>query len=213
MEIKSFTFNPFQENTYVVYNAKKEAVIIDPGCYERFEEEELTIFISENNLNVLAILNTHCHLDHVFGNQFCMQKYTVDILAHKEEEFTLSLAEKSALMYGIPGLKISPNISRYIVDKEIIQLGDLQFEVIFAPGHAVGHVAFYNAENNLCIAGDILFKGSFGRPDLPGGDIQVLKKSITQRMFTLPENTVIYSGHGPTTTIREEKFTNPILHY
>lgn len=213
MEIKVFTFNPFQENTVVVYNAEKDAVIVDPGCLSREEQDTLSDFISSRELKVHAILNTHCHLDHIMGNHFCVSKYNVDLLAHKEEMFTLSMAERSAEMYGIQGFISSPEPHRFIEDNEELTFGKLTFKVIFAPGHSVGHVAFYNAENNLLIGGDILFRGSFGRVDLPGGSMEVLKESIFSRMFTLPDDTVVVPGHGPATTIGEEKRSNYILQF
>lgn len=213
MKVQVFTFNPFQENTVVVYNEKKDAVIIDPGCLFKQEQDELSGFISKNELNVHAILNTHCHLDHIFGNYFCVKTYNVDLVVHKEELFTLGMAERSAQMYGINEFVNSPEPTRFIEDHEIISFGDLSFQVIFGPGHSVGHVAFYNAENKLLIGGDILFQGSFGRTDLPGGSMDVLKETIYTRMFTLPEDTRVFPGHGPTTTIGAEKVSNYILQF
>ncbi len=213
MKVQVFTFNPFQENTVVVYNNKKDALIIDPGCLFKQEQAELSGFIEKNDLNVLAVLNTHCHLDHIFGNYYCVEKYNVDLIIHKADLFTLGMAQRSAEMYGINEFVDSPEPSRFVEDNEIITFGDLSFKVIFGPGHCVGHVAFYNEENNLLIGGDILFKGSFGRTDLPGGSMDVLKETIFNRIFTLPDNTVVVSGHGPTTTIGEEKESNYILQF
>jgi glyoxylase-like metal-dependent hydrolase (beta-lactamase superfamily II) len=213
MKVETFTFNGFQENTSIVYTAEKDAVIIDPGCYDQHEQEALVDFITSHDLTVHAVLNTHCHLDHIFGNAFCVAKYGVDLYAHKEELFTLVLAEKSAQLYGFPGFIPSPTPTVFIEDNEEIRFGTLAFQVIFGPGHAVGHVAFYNAPNKLLIGGDILFKGSFGRTDLPGGSMEILKKTIHERMFILPEDTVVYPGHGPTTTIGEEKIHNYIWQF
>jgi len=213
MKIQVFTFNPFQENTVVVYNDAKDAVIVDPGCINRSEQQELAGFIAENDLTVHAILNTHCHLDHIFGNSFCVGKYNVDLIAHKEELFTLGLAERSAQLYGITEFVPSPEPHRFVEDNDEISFGGLTFKVIFGPGHSVGHVAFYNAASNLLIGGDILFRGSFGRTDLPGGSMDVLKGTIFNRMFTLPEETVVIPGHGPNTTIGVEKKTNYILEF
>lgn len=212
MIIQTFTFNGFQENTSVVYSGK-DAVIVDPGCYERFEQQALLDFIQSNELKVHAILNTHCHLDHVLGNAFCVDQFQVDLITHKEELFTLSLAERSAQMYGFPAFVNSPEPTVFVEDNQIIRFGELEFKIIFAPGHSIGHIAFYNEANAVLIGGDILFKGSFGRTDLPGGSMEVLKKSIHERMFTLPENTIVYPGHGPTTTIGEEKRSNYIWQF
>ncbi len=212
MIVETFTFNAFQENTSVVYQGS-DAVIVDPGCYDRSEQLALKQFVSEKGLNVHAILNTHCHLDHIFGNAFCVETFQVDLITHKDEMFTLGLAERSAQMYGFPGFEPSPDPNRFVVDHERIQFGALEFQVIFAPGHSIGHIAFYNEAHKVLIGGDILFKGSFGRTDLPGGSMEILKKSIHERMFTLPEDTVVYPGHGPTTTIGEEKRTNYIWQF
>ncbi len=212
MIVETFTFNAFQENTSVVYQGS-DAVIVDPGCYDRSEQLALKQFVSEKGLNVQAILNTHCHLDHIFGNAFCVETFQVDLITHKDEMFTLGLAERSAQMYGFPGFEPSPDPNRFVVDHERIQFGALEFQVIFAPGHSIGHIAFYNEAHKVLIGGDILFKGSFGRTDLPGGSMEILKKSIHERMFTLPDDTVVYPGHGPTTTIGEEKRTNYIWQF
>lgn len=213
MHIEVFTFNPFQENTLVVYNEQKDALIIDPGCYSRMEQEALSGFITDNDLNVLAVLNTHCHIDHILGNAFCLEKYQVELWAHREELFTLSLAERSAMMYGLEGFIPSPEPTRFVEDQEVIRFGALAFTVIFGPGHSKGHVAFYNEEEAVLLGGDILFRGSFGRTDLPGGDMETLKNTLFTRIFTLPENTVVYPGHGPETTVGEEKRTNYILQF
>lgn len=212
MIVETFTFNAFQENTSVVYQGT-DAVIVDPGCYDRSEQLALKQFVTEKGLTVRAILNTHCHLDHIFGNAFCVDTFQVDLITHKDEMFTLGLAERSAQMYGFPGFEPSPDPNRFVVDHERIQFGALEFQVIFAPGHSIGHIAFYNEAHKVLIGGDILFKGSFGRTDLPGGSMEILKKSIHERMFTLPDDTVVYPGHGPATTIGEEKRTNYIWQF
>lgn len=213
MQVKSFTFNPFQENTYVVYGASGSAVIIDPGCYDREEQDELSAFIEDNNLTVKGLWNTHCHIDHILGNDFVSRRYGVPLLAHKEELFTLGFAERSAMMYGLEGFQPSPDPEIFVADGDELIVDDMRFKVIFGPGHCVGHIAFYNEEAKILVGGDILFKGSFGRTDLPGGDMEVLKSTIFNRIFTLPEDVVVYSGHGPSTTIGEEKKTNYILNF
>lgn len=214
MKIHSFTFNGFQENTYVISgDSQQSCVIIDPGCYDRSEQQELTGFIQRNGLTVKAVWNTHCHIDHILGNAFCCATYGVDLWAHKEELFTLSMAERSAQLYGLTAFEPSPEPSHWFEDNELIVVDDIRFKVIFGPGHCVGHVAFYSEEEHFLIGGDILFKGSFGRTDLPGGSMDILKKTIHERMFTLPDNTVVYPGHGPATTIGEEKKTNYIWEF
>lgn len=213
LHVQGFTFNPFQENSYIVYNDQKEAVIIDPGCYTREEQAFFLEYIQSNGLKPLALLNTHCHIDHILGNAFVLRNFELDFYAHELDLPTLQMGKLSAKMYGMSEYETSPKPTKFIQDKEVLQFGNIQLDVIFGPGHAPGHVAFYNSASNILLGGDILFKGSFGRYDLPGGSLEVLKKSITERLFTLPENTVVYSGHGPATSIGEEKSTNPILSY
>lgn len=213
IHVQSFTFGPFQENTYIAFNDEKTAVIIDPGCSNTFEENQLVQFIESNNLEVKALLSTHCHIDHIFGNAFVLNKYKVDYYIHKLDLPVLERGERSAQVYGIQGFTPSPNPTKFLNDNEVISFDNLTFKVIFGPGHAPGHVAFYSEENNFVISGDILFKGSFGRVDLPGGDLETLKETINTRFFTLPEQTVIYSGHGSETTIGIEKKTNYILQF
>lgn len=211
MEVVKFIFNPFQENTYIVVDENKNAVIIDPGCY--FEEERQLIrdFISKNELKLLAVLNSHGHLDHVMGNAFIKREYGVDLYLHEKDLPTLKMGERSAQMYGIGGFEPSPMPDKFLKEGERITFGGISFDVIFGPGHAPGHVAFYSPEENFVINGDILFRGSYGRVDLPGGDFNELKHTITQKMFALPDNTLVYTGHGDETTIGNEKSGNPIL--
>lgn len=213
LHVQQFTFNPFQENTYVVYSDSKDAVIIDPGCYERHEENELSEFIASNGLNVLALLNTHAHIDHVLGNAFVVEQYAVDFYLHPFDLATLNTVPNYAHLYGFPNYKPSPQPTKQLSHGEILKFGDIEFEVLFTPGHAPGHVVYYNAENNTVINGDVLFQGSFGRVDLPGGDLETLKRSIFTVMFELPEQTVVYCGHGPSTTIQREKAFNYILNF
>lgn len=213
LHIKSFTFNPFQENTYVVYTDTKDAVIVDPGCYTREEKQHLIDFITDNQLTIHAILNTHCHIDHVLGNSFLMQEYRVDLYAHPLDLPTLEMVPYAAKMYGFEGYETSPLPTQLLADEQTLQFGGIVLNVLVGPGHAPGHVAFYNAENGIILSGDILFRGSFGRYDLPGGDLETLKKTLKDVMFQLPEHTVVYSGHGIETTIGEEKKFNPIWNY
>ena len=213
MTVKAFTFNPFQENTYVVYTNEGDAVIIDPGCYEREEKESLSAFIAEKKLNVQALLNTHCHIDHVLGNAYVLETYPVDFYMHKEDLVTLNAVGSYAHLYGFPAYEKSPEPTKFVSDKEVLNFGSLSFQVIFGPGHAPGHVAFYNEKERIFMGGDILFQGSFGRVDLPGGDIEILKKTIHSRVFTLPDETQVYPGHGPSTTVGIEKKNNYILQF
>lgn len=213
LEVKKFTFNAFQENTYIVFAENGDAVIIDPGCYERHEELELNQFIDENNLKIHALLNTHAHIDHVLGNSFVKKQFDVPFYLHKADQVTLSSVANYAHVYGFEGYKVSPEADILLEGGEKITFGNITFDVYFTPGHAPGHVVFYNAENNFVINGDVLFNGSFGRVDLPGGDLDILKKTIFETMFQFPESTIVYCGHGPETTIGQEKRTNYILNF
>lgn len=210
MQIKKFTFNPFQENTYLVYDEAKNAVLIDPGCSTVLEQNQLDEVISTEKLSVLAILNTHCHIDHVFGNAYLSEKYNVEIYTHKGELETLASAQKTADMYGISNYIPSPIPTQFVQKGDFMSFGEMTFEVLFVPGHSIAHIAFYSKKEKILFGGDVLFKDSFGRYDLPGGSLSVLKNSITGVFFQLPPETIIYSGHGLETTIGKEIETNPI---
>ena len=209
IEIKSFTFNPFAENTYILHDTESlEAVIIDPGCYEKAEQEQLHQHISSRNLKVTKLLNTHCHIDHVLGNAWVKEKYGVKLYVHPADEATLKSVEAYAPAYGFSAYSPS-QADVHLQEGANIQVGTLALEVLFVPGHAPGHVAFYQPDQQFCINGDCLFNGSIGRTDLPGGDFDTLIRSIREKLFSLPDQTVVYCGHGPSTTIGQEKKYNP----
>jgi len=212
LQIDVFAFNPFQENTYIISDDKKNCVIIDPGCYERSEEQALVNFIRENELTPLALLNTHAHIDHVLGNSFVIDTFKIYYYLHNEDITTLNAVPNYSNVYGFQGYKTSPQPTNILKGGDKLVFGDIELDVFFTPGHAPGHVVFYNAENKFVINGDVLFKGSYGRVDLPGGSMEVLKKTIAEVMFQLPEDTVVYCGHGPATTIGNEKRSNAILY-
>lgn len=212
LQIKKFTFNGFQENTYIVYN-EKSCVIIDPGCYESYEKKELVDFIASNNLTPKALLLTHAHIDHVLGCSFVLSKYNIDFYIHKDDVFTLNAVPNYAHVYGFPNYTEPIAPTHLLNGGEKLNFDGIELDVIFTPGHSVGHVVYYNKAQNFVINGDVLFAGSFGRTDLPGGDMNVLKDSIFNKMFTLPEETVVYCGHGGETTIGQEKRTNYILQF
>lgn len=210
IQIASFVFSPFAENTYILYDNTQEAVIIDPGCYNSAERKALQDFITEKKLKVVKLLNTHCHLDHVFGNEFVKQTYNVQAYAHENEDFNLGILEASALMFGIARIE-STRTDVYLKENDQIEFGNSVLQVLFTPGHSPGHVVFYNAEQGFCINGDVLFRNSIGRTDLPGGNHQTLINSIRNVMFALPDDTTIFTGHGQPTTIGFEKKYNPFL--
>jgi len=212
LQIKKFTFNGFQENTYVVHN-ETSCVIIDPGCYESHEKDEIVDFITSNNLKPEALLLTHAHIDHVLGCSFILSKYNIDFYIHQEDVFTLNAVPNYAHVYGFPNYTEPSAPTHLLKGGERLNFNGIEFDVIFTPGHSVGHVVFYNASQNFVINGDVLFAGSFGRTDLPGGDMAVLKDTIFNKMFALPDETVVYCGHGGETTIGQEKQTNYILQF
>ena len=210
LKVKSFVFSPIQENTYLLYNEFNDCIIIDPGCYFPEEKDELKEFITQSSLTPRMLLNTHCHLDHVFGNKFVAETYGLTLQLHEKEKKLLDYAPTSGLMYDMP---FDNYVGDYIYLKEgdIVKLGNDELAVIEAPGHSPGHICFYCAKQNFIISGDVLFNRSIGRTDLPGGNHQTLLKNIREKLFVLPDETVVYSGHGPETTIGEEKKYNPFL--
>lgn len=210
--IQTFTFNGFQENTYVIDDGKN-CVIIDPGCYEKHEVNALFSHIESNHLTPQAVLLTHGHIDHVLGCYEVLKKYDVDFYLHSEDIVTLDSVANYADMYGFPAYTAPKKPTHLLKGGEQLSFGNIHFEVKFAPGHAPGHVVYYNKEEQYVINGDVLFQGSFGRTDLPGGDMETLKKTIHEIMFVLPDATKVYCGHGPSTTIGVEKQTNYILNF
>ena len=206
--IEIFTFNALQENTYVLYDETKECIIIDAGCYDKDEQNELKAFISENNLKPVMLVNTHSHVDHVLGVKFLKDLYHLKFYIHKIDEETLRSVKLYSRLYGFPNYQ-EPEANGFIAEGEKIKFGNSELDIFFTPGHAPGHVVFVNKEQKICIAGDVLFKGSVGRSDLPGGNHETLIKSIHEKLFVLPDDTIVFPGHGPETTIGREKKTNP----
>lgn len=211
MEIQKFTFNPFQENTYLIYNEEKEAFIIDPGCYNSEEEEELKAFIQSKYLKVKLVVNTHLHIDHIFGNAFIEMTYHIKSMANKDDEFLLKNIDDQARMFGVTLRYPVPSLGKYIQEGDQLKFGNEIFEVYHIPGHSPGSIVLYNAKNHCAFVGDVLFRYSIGRTDLQRGNHQLLIKGIKEKLLSLPEDTVIYSGHGPSTTIGEEKAHNPFF--
>ncbi len=208
--IAAFTFNAFEENTYLVYNEKGECLIIDPGCSNSAEEEVLERYISENNLHPSRLINTHCHIDHILGNAFVSKKWGLLPEAHPKEGPVLASGVALARAYGIP-YEPSPSIDGYLKEGDQITLGDTSLEVIFLPGHSPGHIALYHRDEGWIISGDVLFKGSIGRYDLPGSNFHDLRHSIMDKLMLLPNDVKVYPGHGPATTIGEERKGNPFI--
>jgi glyoxylase-like metal-dependent hydrolase (beta-lactamase superfamily II) len=210
LTIRPFTFNPVQENTYVIFNKVKEAIIIDPGCYFDEERQKLKDFIENEGLKPVQLLNTHCHLDHVFGNQWVYETYGLELFIHPNEEQVLKFAPQSAQMWGLP-FENYDGLLHFLHNNDVIKLGDNELRVLLAPGHSPGSICFYNEEQKFVIGGDVLFKESIGRTDLPGGNHAALIESIRHQLFILPDDVVVYPGHGESTTIAYEKTYNPFL--
>ena len=208
--LQAFCFNAFQENTYVLYNELKEAIIVDPGCYTRIEEKILTDFIRKENLKPILLFNTHCHLDHVFGNNFIHATYGLTPILHANEQIVLDRFQEAAAKYGIPVDAYKGPI-QYVEDQDIIKLGQDAFKVLLTPGHSPGSICFYHEKQDFIIDGDLIFKDSVGRTDFPGCNAQDLIKSIREQIFPLPDSLTIYSGHGPETTWGREKEHNPYI--
>lgn len=210
IHIHHFTFGPFQENTYLLWDDTKEAVIIDPGNTNNTEDQQLKQFIEKQGLSLKRLLLTHAHIDHINGNRFVLDTYGLLPEVHKNDIPLLERHTAVAAMYGLP-CNESPMAEKFIADGDTIRFGQSELHVVFTPGHAPGHVTFYNKTQKFMISGDVLFRGSIGRTDLPGGDMQTLLQSIFEKLVPLGDDMTVYSGHGPKTTIGLEKQSNPFL--
>jgi hydroxyacylglutathione hydrolase len=211
MTIKTFTFNPFQENTYLVFDETNDAVIIDAGCLQAGEKQVLKRFIEDNKLTIKRVLNTHLHLDHQFGNKFLFDTYGIAPEACIEDEFLLENVVAQARSYGFPVTEEAQPLGAYITENQEINFGNSSLKAIHAPGHSPGSMVLYSEKDGVMFAGDVLFQGSIGRTDLPKGDYASLILAITKKLLILPDSTVVYCGHGPSTTIGYEKKNNPYL--
>ncbi len=210
LTVKRFIFNPIQENTYVVYNGKDACAVIDPGCYFPEEKQSLAFWLKESSLHPNVLLNTHCHLDHVFGNKWVAEHYHLELQIGEKELWTFRFAPESGARWSMPFENYTGNII-FLKEGDHIQLGEDSLEVLFTPGHSVGHIVFYNRKQGFVIGGDLLFRLGIGRSDLPGGDAALLLESIRQKLMVLPDDTIVYPGHGEPTTIGFEKENNPFL--
>lgn len=211
MEIKKFVFNAFQENTYVIWdNESKEAAVIDPGCYTEQEKEKLKNFIISSKLKLRYLINTHCHIDHILGNAFVQKEFSPDYLIHKKDLFLIDIQYEHCKNYGFELEKFEkPNL---MIDKnDMIKLGDTEINLLFTPGHSPGEISLYNKKSSRCITGDVLFREGIGRTDLWGGEYFTLMDSIQDVLFNLSDQTIIYPGHGPESSIGHEKENNPFI--
>lgn len=210
MKVATFTFNPFSENTYVLSDATSECIIIDPGCSSSSEQSQMVSYIEGAGLTPVRLINTHCHIDHVLGNAFVSDKYGLPLEAHEGEGIVLQAAQMSSQIYQIP-YEESPRISKFLVPGEQVTFGETSLEILFTPGHSPASICLHHRETRQVIAGDVLFQGSIGRTDLPGGDYRTLINSINHELMVLDDTTVVYPGHGPSTTVGEERRSNPFL--
>lgn len=210
MHIKSFCFNPFSENTYILYNDALDGIVIDPGCSNTSERMELKNFISDSGISLKRLLLTHAHIDHILGLAFIYEQYGLQAELHFGEVAVYESAEFIAKMYGVAYEKTKYS-TNYLVDNQLINLGNDVLKCILTPGHSPASLCFYHTEKNFVIAGDVLFEGSIGRTDLPGGNFDTLITSIKSRLYPLGNQVMVYPGHGGATTIGQEKLTNPFL--
>lgn len=208
MEIYRFVFSPIRVNTYILADKSGNCTIIDCGCYYKSESEELAAFISNKNLNPVILFDTHCHLDHIFGNKFLFERYNLKALFCEKDERNRLDSPKHAVLFGLT-MENPPEPAGYITDNQVITFGETKLVALEVPGHSAGSLAFYSEENNCVFTGDALFAGSIGRTDLEGGDYETLITSITRKLFVLPPSTIVYPGHGGDTRIEREIKSNP----
>ena len=211
LEVKSITFGPFSENTFLLWDVSGECVVIDPGCSNTAEQKTIQSFIGTHSLQLKYILNTHCHIDHVWGNRYFKERFKVPLYCPVGEEQNLQMAETSAKLYGIPGFDPSPEPDRWIKAGEQVEFGKIVLETLFTPGHTAGHLSYFNADTKKLFSGDVLFSDSIGRTDFPGGSHSVLMNSIFNVLLPLGDEVAVFSGHGPETTLGREKRSNPFL--
>ncbi|MBP6334016.1 MAG: MBL fold metallo-hydrolase [Bacteroidia bacterium] len=210
INIQSFTFNAFEENTYILFDESSEAIIIDPGCYDEDEKQTLSKFIEMNKLKPVKLINTHAHLDHILGNNYVAGRYGLGLEMHKADVDLLLSAPVYGQIWGIQA-EPSPAPSHLLEEGDQVKFGNSVLDVLFTPGHSKGSISFFSPIDRFAIVGDVLFNQSIGRTDLPGGDFDELLKSIREKLFTLGDDVKIYCGHGPATTIGNEKKNNPFL--
>jgi glyoxylase-like metal-dependent hydrolase (beta-lactamase superfamily II) len=208
--VKIFQFNPLQQNTYLMYNEDGDCIVVDPGCYTDKERDQLKGFIDAKQLKPVMLINTHCHLDHVVGNKFVHETYGLELHIHEGEKQVLEMAPTSGLMWNLPFDNYAGPI-HFLDENSHLTLGDEAIQVLFTPGHSPASISFYVPQSGFVIVGDVLFRESVGRTDLPGGSPAVLVKSILEKLYSLPDETIVYSGHGIPTTIGHEKVHNPYV--
>lgn len=210
IKVASFTVNPMQENSYILYDESGECLIVDAGFFYREEEESLLRFIGDHKLTPVGMVNTHCHFDHIMGVEFIRKRFRIPFACHPDERFWIKNGSVQSSLFGIKMKDISEP-DDYLNENEPVVFGNSALNVLHVPGHSPGHVVFHSAGDSLLIAGDVLFRGSIGRSDLPGGNAGSLLRNIHEKLLVLPPETVVWCGHGPETTVGTEKAANPFL--
>lgn len=210
IDIQEFVFNPFQENTYILFDDSKECIIIDPGSSTNQEQESLKSFLKGRGLNLVKMVFTHGHLDHVCGAAFIHDEFALSPQCHALDKELLEQVVAQGRSYGFE-LQAPPVPDRFLEEGDKISFGNSSLNVLHTPGHSRGHIVLHNEAQKFLIAGDVLFQGSIGRTDLPGGDYDTLIRSIQSKILSLADETIVYSGHGPSTTVGNEKLYNPYL--
>lgn len=209
MKLITFTVNPFQQNTYLLTHASK-AVLFDAGFFNASEHHQLAQSLKQENADLEAIILTHAHIDHVIGLEDVKAKYDVPVYLHPDDQYLWENYMSHAAMFGVDVTPFSFE-PEWIQENPQLSIGSFTMDARHTPGHAPGHLSFYFKDEGFAISGDALFQGSIGRTDLYKGDFDILEKSIRTQLYTLPDETVVYSGHGPATTIGNEKATNPFV--
>ncbi|MVZ66810.1 MBL fold metallo-hydrolase [Sphingobacterium sp. DK4209] len=210
LQIKTFVFNPYQENTYLIIDEHKNCLIVDPGMHNYIEEKQFSDYIETEGLTPIALVNTHGHIDHVLGNKYVAETYGLTPQFHEGELPLIIQVQNYAPQMGIR-YEPSPIPETFLTEQDTLTIGDETIRFILAPGHSPAHLCLYSEKYKFLIGGDVLFRGSIGRTDLPGGNHQQLLDSIANKIYTLPEDIIVYPGHGPSTTIKEEKLSNPFI--
>ncbi len=210
IKLETFVFNPFQENTYILYDQTRECIIVDAGCHDEEEENRLLDYIEKHEFTPVKIVNTHCHIDHILGVAFLSKKFDLPFYIHKDEHPLLSASMNQADLFGL-SLELPPEPEEFLRDSDLISFGESSLEVIHIPGHSPGGILLHSPEQKFILSGDVLFRRSIGRTDLPGGDYDSLVNGIREKLFGLDPDTRVYPGHGPHTSIGEEKESNPFL--
>lgn len=211
IQIKKFAFNPFQTNTYLLYDETKECAIIDAACEDDYEKQTLMDFIEANGLKPVQLIYTHCHVDHVLGNSFVTEQYNLKPSVHPKGKLFWETTREFSSVFNV-SISEPFHPGNFLEEGDTIKFGNSELQVIYTPGHADGSICLYSKEQNFLIAGDVLFQGSIGRTDLPTGNFDVLSESIKGKLFVLPDETVVYPGHGPETSIGFEKKNNPFVY-